>query len=131
MLGVMDFRAEVRQLKFRSGLAQRQVKLLCLATVNDMGLFNEMMDGALASRFSHKIFCPRPSRETLTKILEREVEKNKGDKAWINPTLDYCLDVEKINDPRRIITVCLCGREKLLTGEYQTMLTATMAPKNA
>ncbi len=129
LLGVLDYRAEVRALKFRAGLVRRNVKLLCLATVNDFGLFGRMMDGALASRFSNKIYFPRPTREVLEKILEREIAKSGGDVAWIAPALDYCLDKEDTNDPRRIITVCLCGREKLLTGEYQKVLAATQAPK--
>jgi hypothetical protein len=125
LLGVLDYRAEVRSVKFRTGVVAKEVKLLCLATVNDMDLFNRMMDGALASRFSHKIKCPRPSREVLTMILQREIEKNAGDRAWIGPTQDWGLDREQTNDPRRLITVCLCGREKQLTGEYQKMLAAT------
>jgi hypothetical protein len=84
-----------------------------------------MMDGALASRFSHKIYCPRPGRQVLEQILLREVNKHDGDRTWIKPALDYCLDIEQTNDPRRIITVCLCGREKLLTGEYQRILQAS------
>lgn len=125
LLGVLDYRAEVRALKFRAGLNVREVKLLCLATVNDFGLFNKMMDGALASRFSHKIYCPRPTANTLEKILTREVTKAGGDPRWIKPALEYCTTIEKTNDPRRIITVCLCGKDRLLTGEYQRVLTAT------
>ena len=128
LLGVLDYRAEVRALKYRAGLVTKQVKLLCLATVNDFGLFNKMMDGALASRFSHKIYCPRPSRVTLARILLREVEKHGGKKSWIDPALDYCMKEEGTNDPRRIISVCLCGRDKLLTGEYQKTLLATLPP---
>lgn len=130
LLGVLDYRAEVRMVKFRSGLAQREVKLLCLATVNDLPLFKRMMDGALASRFSHKIYCPRPGREVLRRILEREIACHGGDARWIEPALDYCLDVEGTNDPRRVITVCLCGRERLLDGTYQRTLKATAAPKS-
>jgi hypothetical protein len=125
LLGVMDYRAEIRQVKFRTGMAVREVKLLCLATVNDLCLFNRMMDGALASRFSHKVNCPRPSREVLERILHREIDRNGGNPAWIKPALDYCVNEEKTNDPRRIITVCLCGRDQLLTGEYQKVLAAT------
>ncbi len=129
LLGVLDYRAEVRALKYRAGMQAKEVKLLCLATVNDFGLFNRMMDGALASRFSHKVYCPRPSRAVLEKILVREVQKHSGNMAWVQPALDYSLDVEKTNDPRRIITVCLCGKDRLLTGEYQKLLQATQPPK--
>jgi hypothetical protein len=125
LLGVLDYRAEVRALKYRAGLVSKQVKLLCLATVNDFALFNKMMDGALASRFSNKVYCPRPSVATLTMILEREVKKAGGNTKWIKPALEWCMKEEKTNDPRRIITVCLCGRDKLLSGDYQKMLKAT------
>ena len=128
LLGVLDYRAEVRALKFRQGLVSREIKLLCLATVNDMALFNRMMDGALASRFSHKIYCPRPSRQTLEMILKREVTKVNGNPLWIDAALDYCLKEEETNDPRRIITVCLCGRDRLLNGEYQSLLNKTRKP---
>lgn len=125
LLGVLDYRAEVRALKYRAGLVSKEVKLLCLATVNDFAKFNHMMDGALASRFSHKVYCPRPSHKVLERILQREITKSNGDVAWIKPALKYCTEVEKTNDPRRIITVCLCGKERLLTGEYQMLLSAT------
>lgn len=125
LLGVLDFRGEVRKVTHRS-TAVREVKLLCLATVNDMDLFKRIMDGALASRFTHKIKCPRPSRDALEKILLREIGRTGGDLAWIKPALDWCVDEEKTNDPRRIIAVCLCGGDKLLTGEYQEYLRATM-----
>lgn len=128
LLGVLDYRAEIRALKFRSGLVAKTVKLLCLATVNDFGLFNKMLDGALASRFSHKIYCPRPSRQVLKMILEREVAATNGNVDWIEPALDYCINTEKTNDPRRIITVCLCGRDRLLDGSYQKLLGATIKP---
>ena len=130
LLGVLDHRAEIRKITYRM-VAAKSVKLLCLATVNDIGLFRRIMDGALASRFSHHIHCPRPSRAVLQRILEREVARAGGDRAWIEPTLDWCLNREpeqRKKDPRRAITVCLSGRERLLTGEYQRHLAATMEP---
>ena len=125
LLGVLDFRGEVRKVTHRS-TAVREVKLLCLATVNDMDLFKRIMDGSLASRFTHKIKCPRPSREALEKILLREVTLAKANTAWIKPALEWCVEEEKTNDPRRIVAVCLCGGDKLLTGEYQESLRATI-----
>lgn len=126
LLGVLDFRSEVRKVTHNRGIMVREVKLLCLATVNDFDLFRRLMDGALASRFSHKVWCPRPSRTVLEQILSREVEKAGGDKAWISPAIDWCVDQEHTNDPRRVITVCLSGRERLLDGGYQTHLKNTM-----
>lgn len=128
LLGVLDHRAELRKITHRS-TKSRSVKLLCLATANDIELFRKVMEGSLASRFSHHIYSGRPSREVLKKILLREIERSKGDVAWIDPALDWCLNEEGTNDPRRIITICLCGREKLLDGSYQKHLKATMENK--
>lgn len=129
LLGVLDHRAEIRKTNFHMNL-RREVKLLCLATVNDIVKFKSAMSGALASRFAHKIYCPRPNRAILEKILAREIEKISGNSAWIKPTLDYCLDKEGIDDPRRIVSICLSGRNALLTNEYQQALDSVKGPDN-
>jgi hypothetical protein len=82
-----------------------------------------MMSGALASRFQHKIYFPRPNRTILEKILMREIIKVNGSETWIGPILDYVLNIEKVNDPRRAISL-LDGREKWLTNEYKDDLMA-------
>jgi hypothetical protein len=41
----------------------------------------------------------------------------------MQPCLDFALDVEQTNDPRRVIAL-LDGRDKLLTREYQRDLMA-------
>lgn len=121
LLGILDHRAEIRKSNYRIGHNAKNVKMLCLATVNDLVLFKKVMSGALASRFSHEIYCPRPSREILGKILEREVSRINGNLAWIEPTLKYC-DEKQLNDPRKVVPICICGKDKLLTGEYQKWL---------
>lgn len=128
LLGVLDHRGEVRKITHHM-VAHRRVQLLCLATVNDLPLFKRVMDGALESRFAHKIHCPRPSREVLRKILEREIGAHGGNADWIDPALAWCLDEEKTSDPRRVIAVCMSGRDDLLTGQYQEALGKTIAPK--
>jgi len=133
LLGLLDQRAEIRRTNFRTGNDSRNVKMLCLATVNDIDLFRKVMSGALASRFAHQVYCPRPNRALLQKILEREVTKSKGDVAWIEPTLKFCCDDDSMqaifqDDPRKVVPICLCGREKLLTGEYQKAVRATQEP---
>jgi hypothetical protein len=127
LLGLLDHRAEIRKMTAREN-ETRSLKLLCLATVNDIDLFRKTMHGALASRFSHQIYCPRPDRNILKMILTREVENHGGDLAWIEPALKYCVDENGWNDPRKIIPVCLCGREGLLDGSYQESLKATEMP---
>ena len=125
-LGLMDDRAVIRQHNARK-VATRRVPALVLATANDYNLLRKMMYGALLSRFSNEIFCPRPNREILAKFLKREVEKVKGgDLAWIEPTLEFCHDKRGITDPRMLKRICLCGKDRLLSGEYQRDLEKTM-----
>jgi energy-coupling factor transporter ATP-binding protein EcfA2 len=129
LLGILDHRAEIRKTNFNIGHRARNVKMLCLATVNDIKLFRKVMSGALFSRFAHEIFCPRPDKATMQKILEREVAKVNGRLEWIEPTVKFCMDVLKINDPRKIVPICLCGRDKLLDGTYQLKVLNTMSKK--
>lgn len=118
MLGVLDQRGEIIKTNARIGSVRKEAKCLVLATVNNLAEFQTIMAGALASRFQHKLYFPRPTRAVLEKILTREIQEIKGNAAWIKAALDYCLDVEKTDDPRRAIAI-LDGKDKLLTGEYQ------------
>lgn len=129
LLGVCDLRGEIRKTTARNTI-QRDTKLFVIATVNDFELFGKLQAGALASRFSNKVWFKRPSRDTLERILRREVQKVSGDEAWIAPTLDYA-EKHSINDPRQISALCLCGREQWLTGEYEVMLSDTADPTDA
>jgi hypothetical protein len=128
LLGVLDQRSEIRKTTAR-GTIQRDTKLLAIATVNDVALFRKLQAGALASRFPNTIFFKRPSRETLSLILTREVAKVDGDAKWINPTLDYAED-HGIDDPRRVISLCLCGADAWLDGTYAKELDATSEPED-
>jgi hypothetical protein len=65
----------------------------------------------------------------MQKILEREILKSNGKTEWIEPTLKFCMDEEEINDPRKIIPICLCGRDDLLDGTYQKAIRETKKPK--
>jgi ATPase family protein associated with various cellular activities (AAA) len=128
LLGIMDIRATVSVLNYRR-VASRKIPALVLATANDMNQLSKMMYGALRSRFQHEIYCPRPNREVLGLILKREIEKVSGELEWIEPTLKFCFDEHHITDPRKLIPVCLCGKGRLLTGEYQKDLLRSMDPK--
>lgn len=123
LLGILDHRAEIRKVNFRQQI-HKEVRMLCLCTVNDYDLFCDMMYGALASRFPNHVYCPRPGRKVLEQILKREIVRVKGKEKWIKPALDYA-EKHGITDPRRVISICLCGRNKLLTGEYQKRLDRT------
>lgn len=124
LLGVLDQRGEIRRTNYRIGNQVKTVNMLCFATVNDIKLFRSIMSGALSSRFSHMIHCPLPNKKIIAKILRREVESCGGNLKWIRPTIEYCVDKRGWNDPRKIIPVCLCGGDDLLTGVYQEYLDA-------
>jgi AAA domain (dynein-related subfamily) len=123
LLGVMDLRGEIRKTTFK-GKIERETKLLVIATVNNVAMFEGIAAGALASRFANKVHFKRPSRDMLSMILTREVAKVEGDARWITPTLDYC-DARNITDPRQVIALCLCGMDGWLTGEYAKELEET------
>lgn len=128
LLGVADTRGEIRKTNFRIGHQAKNVKMLVLATANDMELFQRLMFGALASRFPNKIHCSRPSRAILRKILEREVKVVNGKTEWIEPTLVFCNDLLQWDDPRTLIPICLCGGDSLLDGSYQKAVLDTVDP---
>lgn len=121
LLGALDGRAEIRKITAH-GVRQRKVPFVCFATVNDLETFESRHKGAMASRFSHKIHCPRPSEEVVRMILEREIHSIAGNPDWIEPAVRHCIDVEKTSDPRRIIAVCLTGKDGLLDGSFQQAL---------
>jgi hypothetical protein len=122
LLGLLDERGEVRRTNARDGHVQRDARMLCIATVNDMLRFRALMFGALSSRFSHEIYCPRPDTDVLSKIAHREVARIGGNPFWVNAAVNYCVHVEGTYDPRRVVSVCLSGRDALLDGTYQRAL---------
>jgi hypothetical protein len=128
LLGILDQRGEIRKTTAR-GSIQRDTKCLAIATVNDYNLFKRLQAGALSSRFSNTVFFNRPTRETLSMILHREVAKVDGNSEWVKPALDYCED-HGIDDPRQVIAFCLCGADDLLSGDYQKMMDATAEPQD-
>src|SRR5690606_192688 len=129
LLGVMDARGEIRRINFRTGPQARNVRMLVLATANNIKEFRKLLAGALASRFSHEIYFPRPSREVLYKILEREIKKIDGDMKWADKALEFAYDELGIHDPRKILPIALDGKEALMDGSYQESIRKTRRPK--
>jgi len=129
LLGLLDKRGEVRQTNFNVGNRMKNAKMLCLATVNDMVLFRSVMSGALASRFANQIYCDRPSEQVMRMILAREVKLINGKEEWIDPAIQFCIGKMKWDDPRQVIPVCLCGKDRLLNGSYQEAILATLSPE--
>lgn len=122
LLGLLDGRGEIRQTNAKAGHVQRDAKVLCVATVNDRPRFIEMNQGALSSRFSHEIYCPRPDRDLLHRIVLREVKATNGNPFWVAAAVNHCTHIENNYDPRRSIAVCLSGKDDLLDGAYQELL---------
>lgn len=123
LLSVLDLRAEVRKTTARGSLL-RDTRLLVIATVNDFPTFEKVAFGALASRFANQVFFQRPSRDLLGRILQREIALINGNMKWVAPALDYAEEIDT-TDPREVIAIALCGRDDLLTGEYQKEMRAT------
>lgn len=132
LLSILDLRGEIRKrtAKTPNGGMVKDIHMIGICTVNNIDKFKEMAAGALQSRFALQLEFSRPPREILWKILEREIKKVDGDVAWIDPALDFAEEVSQLDpdgiDPRRLIAICLTGREKLLDGSYQDMLRRTM-----
>lgn len=123
LLSIMDLRGNIKKRTARGNI-DRNTRMLVFATVNDFHGFEKVASGALASRFSNKIFFQRPGRDLLERILVREIESVGGDMRWIAPTLDFA-EQRKTTDPREVIALALCGRDGLLDGSYQRDVTAT------
>jgi len=128
ILGIADQRGEINKTTAR-GTIDKSVKALCIATVNDFDLFEKMQAGALASRFSNKVFFKRPEREVSMRILRREIAKVDGDQDWAEPAYDYC-ESHGITDVREMISICLCGADGLLDGSFQKMMDETSKPQD-
>ena len=130
LLSVLDLRGEIRKTTARGNIL-KEVHMVGIATCNDVALFDKLSAGALSSRFSMPLEMFRPTREIKARILKREVDETGGNIAWIEPTLDFCEQMGgTFDDPRKMISVMLTGRDKLLDGSYQKMLRRTSPVKN-
>ena len=131
LLGVMDSRGQVRRTNYRVGNQARNVRMIVLATANDVKALREMMHGALYSRFVNKIYCPRPDRDIMEMILKRDVAEIDGNPEWIEPALEFGFDKWKITDPRDVSNLCICGADGLLDGSAQKDYENTIHPEEA
>lgn len=115
-LSLLDERSEIRKVNHKETIV-KDIDILFYCTVNDSEKFNDLLDGALASRCKNKIYFPRPSEETVKRILIRDVQENGGKIEWVEPALQLAKDLN-IDDPRVIISF-LSGGDRLLDGSYQ------------
>lgn len=119
LLAVLDVRGELIKTTARKDVS-RLTRCLVIATANNIDKLSTYQEGALADRFNNKLYCPLPDRPLLEKILRREVESIPGgNQAWVEPALDYALNVERTYQVRRALAIMALGRDRLLTGEYQ------------
>jgi hypothetical protein len=115
-LSLLDERSEIRKVSHKETIV-KDIDILFFCTVNDSDKFNNLLDGALASRCKNKIYFPRPTEETIKKILFRDVQENGGKIEWVEPALLLAKDLN-VDDPRVIISF-LSGGDRLLDGSYQ------------
>jgi energy-coupling factor transporter ATP-binding protein EcfA2 len=127
LLALMDMRGEIRKTTARETI-NKDAKILVIATVNNHVLFDNMLAGALSSRFSNKLWFHRPSKDVLGRILAREIMKLDGDMTWIQPVIEYA-EEKNITDPRMLCALCLCGRDGWLDGTFVKMLADTDKPQ--
>lgn len=121
-LSIMDDRGEVRKVNNRTA-AYADARVLCFATANDKVLLDRLMGGrpkhpgALSSRFTKKLYVPRPDWETMKRILMRDISLYGGRAEWA----DKCIEIAKelgTNDPRTVLSL-LDGGDRLMNGLYK------------
>jgi len=121
-LSILDDRAEVRKITHHDQ-HKAEARVLVIGTANDKVLFDRLMGGrprhpgAISSRFTKKLYVPRPDEQIMRKILSRDIKLYGGDMVWV----DSCIDIMRelgTNDPRTVLSL-LDGQDRLLTGEYK------------
>jgi hypothetical protein len=115
-LSLLDERSEIRKVSHKETIV-KNIDILFYCTVNDSDKFNDLLDGALASRCKNKIYFPRPSIETIEKILYRDIQENGGKNEWVPFALQLAKEIG-VDDPRIILSF-LSGGDRLLNGLYQ------------
>ncbi|MBI2808712.1 MAG: ATP-binding protein [Planctomycetes bacterium] len=120
LLGILDDRGEIIKTNARVGSVSRKAPCLVISTVNNIKKFEEFQEGALCDRFNVPLYFSMPDRDLLRRILLREVNKIPGGKEeWVEPALDFALNVERTYKARRIKAIMTNGRDRLLDGSYQ------------
>ena len=126
LLSMLDTRGEIRKFTARGNI-ERDTKVLAIVTVNNWTKFKKIASGALASRCSTPIKFDRPTRSMLEAILKREIAKlgERGNVGWIEPCLNFTEEMG-IHDPRKVISLCLGGKDRWFDGEYENDIRKVM-----
>lgn len=122
LLNVMGSGALTR-LNARTGHVRVPVNFTVVGICNDEELLKQFAKGALYSRFTHKLYCPPPSREIALLILAKTAREmgvvNQADAERLAAAaLELGWDVLEQRDIRAL-KGHLDGRERLLSGEWQ------------
>ncbi len=111
------------------GSRREIANVFVLATCNDESVIKNWRKGVLWSRFAHRLFCPRPSRELMKRILLDKVEKMGGNPLWVDKVLEFGYDLlpqtglAPMDDPRTLKGL-LDGGDRLMDNSYQLDLLA-------
>jgi hypothetical protein len=125
MLPALDTRQEIIKVTAKDGILRRKVPFVCIGTCNNLSKLERMHSGAIASRFTNKLFIPDMNDDMRYEILKTKIRiLPNANEAWIPKAIDYCREIGDLS-MRRIESVLMCGQDRLLTGEYQASLAAT------
>lgn len=126
-LSALDERREIRKVNFNVAKVRKPLDIVCIATANDKIAFDKLFRasnqegrGALSSRFTKQIYCPRPEPSIMKRILERDIKEYGGKKQWIEPCINLYQQLE-ITDPREVLGL-LVGGDRLLDQSFQNDL---------
>jgi hypothetical protein len=113
----------ISKLNARVGHRKEIANILVWGTCNDEHVVRNFRNGALWSRFCHRLHCPRPSRVLMEQILLDQVTKMGGNPEWAKAAIRFAYDQlgaagRPMTDPREIKAL-LDGRDRLLDGSYQ------------
>lgn len=114
----------ISRLNARIGHREAVSDLIIWATCNDPVAVANFRKGALWSRFTHKLHCPRPSRGLMHRILVERAESMGGSPEWAERAIEFAFDElprhtgAPLDDPREIIGL-LDGGDRLLDRSYQ------------
>lgn len=94
-------------------------KFVVVGLCNDKDAIKEFRNGAIWSRFTHKLHCVRPSRELCLRILrELTITMPSGKVIWADKAMEFGWDELGQRDIRQI-KGHIDGRDRLLNGSWQ------------
>jgi hypothetical protein len=106
LLQIMDRTGRITRTNARIGNVSAKADIVILSTCNDLNKLQQFEGGALLSRYNLKLYCARPNRILMKKILEREATEMgiTINDATTEKILAFGFDILQTNDPRRMIS---------------------------